>query len=279
MMANDAFTPIIWSKNIESALAKELVMGHLVNTRYEGEIKAMGNVVNIPNIGSVVVKDYTRGQTLSIDGLTHSITPLTIDQQKYFAFRVDDVEQAQSQQNIMDAYAGQAAMAIKEVIDAHLFAHYGEVPTGQTLGASSPIALSKANIYEQITLLGEVLDEKNVPQTGRKLVIAPKVKTLLLQSDAFTRASTLGDDVIKNGMVGRIAGFDVHVSNTVPTLVGGVLPILAFTSEFVTFASQVAKTEVVRPADEFSAIFRGLYLYGSKVLHPECAALLKGTIA
>lgn len=279
MMAYDSFKPEIWEKSIQEALEKQMVMGSLVHKEFQGNIKEMGDRVNIINVGNVIVRDYTRGQSLTIDTLTDSLSTLLIDQQKYFAFRVDDMDQAQGNTSIMEAYTNRAATAIKEVIDTRLYGHYTEVASGNVIGSTTPIALTATNIYDQITTLAELLDANNVPAEGRSLVISPRAKTLLLRSSSFNRATAGGDEIVRQGRVGYVAGFEVFVSTNIPTLAGNVIPLLAFHKEFVTFASQVNKTEVVRPANEFSSVMRGLYLYGSRVLRPEAGAVLRVTIA
>lgn len=256
-----------------------MVMGSLVHKEFQGNIKEMGDRVNIINMGNVIVRDYTRGQSLTIDTLTDSLSTLLIDQQKYFAFRVDDMDQAHGNTSIMEAYTNRAATAIKEVIDTRLYGHYTEVASGNVIGSTTPIALTATNIYDQITTLAELLDANNVPAEGRALVIPPKAKTLLLRSSSSNRATAGGDEIVRQGRVGYVAGFEVFVSTNIPTLSGGVIPLLAFHKEFVTYASQVNKTEVVRPASEFSSVMRGLYLYGSRVLRPEAGAVLRVTMA
>ena len=106
------------------------------------------------------------------------------------------------------------------------------------------------------------------------MVITPKFKTLLLQSTEFTRATSLGDQVIQNGYIGNVAGFSVHVTTNNPA-VSGVVNLLAFTQDFISFASQVSQIETVRPYNMFAEAVKGLYLYGSKVVIPKAGGVLK----
>jgi hypothetical protein len=202
---------------------------------------------------------------------------LLINQQKYFAFKVDDLDKAQADTNILEGYAGRGAIAIRDVVDSHLLAHYADVHSGNIIGTNAaPITLTSGNIYSYITQLGEKLDDSNVPQEDRHLVITPKFKTMLLQSSEFTRSTTLGDTVIQNGYIGNVGGFAIHVSTNNPA-VSGVVNLLAFTRDFISFASQVSKVETVRPYDMFAEAVKGLYLYGSKVMLPKAGAVLKAS--
>lgn len=274
-MAVSNFIPEIWSKKLLKVFDATVVMGKLVNKDFEGEIQSAGDVVHIRTFGDVTINDYTRDMTIAFQALTDPMVDLNIDQQKYFAFKVDDLDKAQSDTRIMEGYAARAAVAIRDVVDSRLIGHYADVDAGNLIGSdASPITLTSGNIYSYVTQLGEVLDNANVPQEGRNLVITPKFKTMLLQSDEFTRATSLGDKVIQNGYIGNVAGFAVHVTTNNPA-VGGVVNLMAFTRDFIAYASQVSKVETVRPYNMFADAVKGLYLYGSKAVKPTAGAVLK----
>ncbi|MEB3207074.1 MAG: P22 phage major capsid protein family protein [Vampirovibrionales bacterium] len=269
------FMPEIWSKSLLKVFDKAVVMAKLVNRDFEGDIQAAGDVVHVRTFGNITIQDYTRDSIINFQTLTDPMQDLIINQQKYFAFKVDDLDKAQSDLNIIEGYAGRAAMAIRDVIDTHLLSHTANVDAANIMGTNaSPISLNKTNIYSYITELGERLDEANIPAENRNLVIPPKVKTLLLQAAEFTRSSTLGDDVVQNGYIGNVAGFAVHVTtNMTPN--ANVLDILAFTPDMISFASQVNQVETVRPYNMFAHAVKGLYLYGSKTFFPKAGAVLK----
>jgi hypothetical protein len=274
-MALSNFLPEIWSKKLLKIFDKTVVMANLVNRDFEGEIQSAGDVVHVRTFGDVTINSYTRDMTISFQSLTDPMVDLLIDQQKYFAFKVDDLDKAQSNIDILEGYAGRAAIAIRDVVDTRLIGHYADVDSGNVIGTDgAPITLTSSNIYSYITQLGEKLDNCNIPQEGRNLVITPKFKTLLLQSAEFTRATSLGDNVIQNGYIGNVAGFSVHVTTNNPA-VSGVVNLLAFTRDYMSFASQVSKIETVRPYNMFADAVKGLYLYGSKVMLPKAGAVLK----
>lgn len=274
-MALTNFLPEVWSKKLLKIFDKTVVMANLVNRDYEGEITSAGDVVHVRTFGDVTINNYTRDMTISFQALTDPMVDLTIDQQKYFAFKVDDLDKAQANIDILEGYAARAAIAIRDVVDSRLIGHHANVDSGNVIGTDlAPIALTKDNIYGYITQLGEKLDNSNAPQEGRNLVITPKFKTMLLQSTEFTRATSLGDNVIQNGYIGNVAGFAVHVTTNNPA-VDDVVNLLAFTKDYISFASQVSKIETVRPYNMFADAVKGLYLYGSKVMIPTAGAVLK----
>lgn len=285
-MANSVanFIPEIWSKKLLKIFDKKTVMVGLVNTDYEGEINNAGDTVKVRTYGNVTINDYTRDMTISFQDLTDPMQDMTVDQQKYFAFKVDDLDKAQADIPILEGYSGRAAIAIRNTIDSRLLAHYADAPAANLIGSSTaPVSLTKDNIYGYIVTLSELLDTSDAPAEGRNLVVPPKAKTLLLQSPEFTRATSLGDKVVENGYIGTVAGFAVHATTNMTQLGSGAWPILAFTKDFISYASQVRKVENVRPYNMFADAVKGLYLYGSKVFAPssgqgpdKCGAVLFG---
>lgn len=274
-MATTNFIPEVWSKKLLKIFDKHVVMANLVNRDFEGDIQQAGDVVHVRTFGDITINNYTRDTTINFQALTDPMQDLVIDQQKYFAFKVDDLDKAQANVDIMEGYTQRAAIAIRDVIDTHLIGHYADVDAGNVIGSdASPITLTKDNIYGYIVDLGQKLDDANIPAEGRYLVLTPKFKAMLMKSPEFTRATSLGDEVVTNGRIGTIGGFEVYVTTNNPA-VSGVVNILAFTRDFISFASQVAKVEHVRPYDQFCDAVKGLYLYGSKVFHPKAGAVLK----
>jgi hypothetical protein len=275
MMAVDNFIPEIWSKKLLKVFGKKVVMAKLVNTDFEGDIRQAGDTVKVRTFGNITINNYTRDMTLNFDTLTDPIQTMSIDQQKYFAFKVDDLDKAQADIDILEGYTERAAMAIRDVVDSHLLAHYAQADAANVIGTNvAPITLTKDNVYGYLTQLSEKLDNANIPDEGRHVVIPPKVKTLLLQSPEFTRASSLGDTVVQNGYIGNVAGFGVHCTTNMP-VVSSVYNVMAFHGDFISYASQVNKVERVRPYNMFADAVKGLYLYGSKVFYPTAGAVLK----
>ncbi len=274
-MAVANFLPEIWSKKLLKIFNKTVVMANLVNRDFEGDITSAGDVVHVRTFGDVTINTYTRDMTISFQALTDPMVDLLIDQQKYFAFKVDDLDKAQANVDILEGYAARAAIAIRDVVDTRLIGHHAQADAGNIIGTDEdPIELTSANIYSYITKLAEKLDNSNAPQEGRNLVLTPKFKTLLLQSTEFTRATSLGDNVVQNGYIGNVAGFAVHVTTNMAA-VEDVVNLMAFTPDFISFASQVSKIETVRPYNMFADAVKGLYLYGSKVMLPKAGAVLK----
>lgn len=280
-MAVTSFIPELWNARLLYALEKNHVATNLVNRNYEGEIKQAGDTVHINTIGAVSVRSYSQGTDLSYDALSTTDQTLVINQQKYFAFSLDDVDKAQAAGDIMDTAMSRAAYSLADVSDAFLLATIAAGGSSDNyVGSSgSPIALTKDNIYTNIVALRTKLDKQNVPTQGRSLVIPPEAYALLLQDARFTAVQGVAEGVITNGLVGRVAGFDIYMSNNAvkSSAATPVYSITAQIADATTYAEQIIKTEALRPEASFSDAVRGLHVYGAKVTRPEAIATLFGT--
>lgn len=258
------FIPEVWSAKTMKIFDKSVVMKKIVNTDYEGEVKKAGDTVHVRSFGEITIRNYTREQTLTMDTLTDPMSDLAIDQEKYFAFQVDDVDKAQSDIEIMNGYTKRAADAIKRTVDQHLHAQYANVDSGNVIGTSSaPVTLTKDNIYFYCTELRRLMKDDNA-QGEMHLVVDPTREALMLNAPEFVRATGLGDRVVQDGEIGTIAGFRVHVSTNLNSSSSN-RPILALTRDLISFADQLSKVEMARPTKQFVDVFKGLYVYGSKI--------------
>lgn len=274
-MAVTTFIPELWSARLLYALEKAHVATNLVNRNYEGEISNHGDTVHINTIGAITVKSYTKNTDIDApETLTTTDQTLVIDQAKYFNFQVDDVDKVQAAGELVDTAMGRAAYALADVSDAYLLGVIAAgAAAGNTIGsAAAPIALTASNVYENIVKLKTKLDKANVPNTGRTIVVPPDVHSLLLLDDRFAKSTAAaGQEALINGLVGRIAGFDVYMSNNVKTGTGtdtGKTPYFEITAQITdatTYAEQIIKTEAYRMESRFADAVKGLHVYGAKV--------------
>jgi len=169
----------------------------------------------------------------------------------------------------------------------------GAISAAYNLGTDiAPIdQATPENVLKAILRMSTVLDEQNVPEDGRWLVMSPFDRHLLMQS-TLAQAYFTGDasSTIRTGKVGMIDRFTVYVSNLLPrgaaakALVAGLTDpstggavtnakarrtMVAGTKAAVSFAMTVNKTEPLRNQTDFGDIVRGLAVYGRKTVKPE----------
>ena len=271
--AYSVFIPEIWSQKLNNMLTKECVMLQCVNRNWEGEIKNQGDKVKIIQPADVTISTLGT-DTLEYKELAPTSMDLVIDQKKFFAFKINDVAQVQSNTDIMEAHLRNAKKAIEEVQDSYLLSLHSNVPTANTVGTEdTAISLDKTTIYSKFVDLALRLKNSDAVTAGVRpwVVINPTIESYLLQSSEFISAHNVADKTLREGAIGRIAGMDVLVSTNL-TDVSGKYYVLAGTNEAITFASQLAKIESLRDQSSFSDLVRGLYLYGAKVVQPNALA-------
>lgn len=287
------FIPEIWSTTLIAQYYDSTVLNQITNTNYEGEIRGYGDKVIIRTQPAITVRNYQIGMPLQTDFPVGGTVELLIDKGKYWQTAIDDVVRKQQDIDQMKMWAQDAAERIKIAIDtevlAYLPANVHSANTGATAGrisgnvnlgtTGSALTLSSSNILNVILSLGQVLDEQNVPETGRFLVMPFWATTLLKLSD-IKDAHITGDSVspLRNGMVGRIDRFTVFNSNLLPInptpgASGWRSVILAGHKDAATFATQLTNTETLRAQNTFGDIMRGLLVYGYKMIKPEAMAV------
>lgn len=308
------FIPTLWSAKLNEKFYTATVFAEIANTKWEGEIKSMGDKVIINQIPDLTISSYQPGQGLTYQVPTPSTIELVIDKGKYFAFHVNDLLALQAQPKLMDLFSNDASMQMKIAIDSNViyntFTNAATANKGATAGAKSAsfnlgtegspyqLASSAASAIDLITSLSSVLDEQNVPETDRFLLMSPADRQALMKSN-LQQAYLTGDDksILRNGKIGMIDRFTVYVSNNLPSLAANGTSwvpgagastetaisattnankrraIIAGHKSAITFASQMTKMETVRNPYDFGDYVRGMNVYGFKVVKPEALAL------
>jgi len=257
-MAVTTFVSELRSARLKHALEKSLVAANLVNKDYEGEIRQQGDTVHINNLSPITIRTYTAGTDITVEDLATTDVDLEITEADYYAFKLEDIDAAQAAGELIDVAMGRAAYGLADDADAYIIGTMASEGTAVETVAS----MTTSNIYSSIVKIRTKLDKANVPTTGRWLLVDPDAYALLLQDTRFINGSEMGAERYTNGYVGKVAGFDVYMSNNiVKKMIGGV-------AEAVTYAEQITKTEAYRPEGGFQDAVKGLHVYGAKVTRP-----------
>lgn len=304
------FIPTVWSSKMNAKFYAASTFADCSNTNWEGDISNMGDKVIINDKPTITVSNYTAGTNLTYQAPTPSTQELAIDKGKYFAFQVNDVLEYQAQPNLIDVFSEDAAEQMRTAIDStcwyNTFSGAAAANKGATAGAKSgsynmgtdlvPVTLTASNVLAQVLAMASVLDEQNVPESDRYLVIDPLTRSMLFQSE-LARAYSTGDATspVRNGLIGMIDRFKVYVTNQLPRAVAGTATpwlsgdgsensitstsnlkrrvIIAGHISALTFASQITKMETIRNPNDFGDYIRSLKVYGYKCVKPEALAV------
>lgn len=284
------FIPEIWSGKLIENFYDATVLAAISNTDYEGEIRRMGDTVNIRTTPEITIRDYVKGQTLTVENPDKPKIQLSIDKGEYFACVEDDVDRIQADIKLMDTWSKDASERLKIKIDQRVLtdllpdisalnrgATAGRITASFNLGTTAtPRAVTKDGaggtlpVVDLIVDMGTVLDEANCPEAGRFLVIPAKMAGLIKKSE-LKDASLSGDGVspLRNGRLGMIDRFTLYVSHNLKVDSGGKFNLIAGHKMGFTFASQMTEMETIRSESTFGNIVRGLQVYGYKVVKGE----------
>ena len=281
------FIPALWSGKMTDKFYDATVLAAISNTDYEGEIKDFGDQVIIRTKPSIGIRDYHAGNDgdgttparLTYEKPTSPTTTLLINKGNYWGTELDDVMEVQSDIDQLSMWADDASEQMKISIDTNVLSWMHESGLIFNGAVVNSLVVTKNNITDLIVDAGTVLDEANVPESGRWLVIpawmAGRIKKSELKDASLTGEGT---SILRNGRLGTIDRFTIYMSNLLPSGTGildngvdgagvaGEAAVYFGHSIGMTFASQVTKTETLRVESTFGTIMRGLQVYGHQIV-------------
>lgn len=139
--------------------------------------------------------------------------------------------------------------------------------------AATPVTVAKTDIYSYIVDLKAKLNKSKTPKTNRWLVVNSDIAALLDKSTEFTHATAAGDEVIRNGRIGKIAGFAVYENEQVAGDSVNGLHILAGHKSAIVYAMAFTETGDEDLKGNFGKAYKGLNCYGGKVVDRRRKAL------
>ena len=272
-MAINNFISTVWSENLYQALDKQYVAVANCCRDYEGDIREKGSAVKICGLEPVVISDYEKNVDLMPPSvLSDNARELVIDQAKYFNFIIDDVDRAQSSPKLMDMAIKNAANALANEADKHVFSLYLDAANMVATGQPA----TKDNILDMLLRARTLLSASNVANVEDIVYeVSPAVAELIMK--AKIDLGNNSSDVLEAGCIGNIAGCKIYVSNNIVTMDeadGTSYKCLARTKRSIAFAEQLSEIEAYRPENRFGDAVKGLHLYGAKVVYPQELVLI-----
>jgi|APCry1669189369_1035219.scaffolds.fasta_scaffold05234_7 P22 coat protein - gene protein 5 len=310
------FIPTLWSSKINKRFYATTVFGEIANNDFSGEISGLGDKVVIMNSPTIAISDYAIGETLNYVRPPINKVELNINYAKSFSYQINDVEKYQTKADYMAEFADAAAQQLKVAVDASVLQNIYTSPLsagdsslynspgnstgnqgvtagvrsaainlGAAGGTNGSLALQvvsgaagtgQVNVFDLITRISAVLDEANIPESDRWLLVPPLFRTKLAQSaQAIALVQGNNEDFYRNGKMGQIDRFTVYVTNQLKRVTEGsanLTYVLAGHKSAMCFASQINKVESIPNPNDFGQLVRGLNVYGFQVVKPEAMA-------
>lgn len=291
------FIPEIWSGKLVEKFYASTVLAAISNTDYEGEIKNKGDRVKIRTKPTITISNYGADGLLTLQRPSGSTVELFIGNGKFFSLILDDVMALQSDLNLLSMWSDDAAQQMKITIDQDVLGGIANQMAAPNQGTSAGVITGNVNlgitntgplsvigrdptgaqveIVDVLLRMGQVLDEQNIPEVGRWVVLPAWAGRMIKQSE-LRQAYLSGDNVtmLRNGRLGMIDRFTVYISNLLPSGVSGGFQagewvFYAGHAHGLTFATQISKVESLRSELTFGQVLRGLQVYGYQVVDPK----------
>lgn len=268
--------PKLVSTKILRTLEKDLIAKKICTMEPDAPIKKEGDTVYFSGLSDPTISDYTG--SINYETLQDGSVALLIDQKKYYAFKIDDIEAFQSNIDVKGSQVERAAYGLRDNADQFIFGLYGGA--GITV---TNAAVTSANVLSTVSSAIRKLEENNVKPNERWMAISPWFKEKLMLAGIKFQ--------INNGLDGEKGGLswvnyldtDIYVSNNIVTTgTEGTLnsKILAGSYNSIIFAEQLMKQRFIEELeDSFAGGASGLNVYGGKVLKPKELVLINATQA
>ena len=249
-MAVTNFIQQVWSKKIQDDLELKCKLVDNCLRDYEGDCK-YAQSVKILGVGEPTIGDYT-GADITIEEMSDKGQILTIDQAKYFAFYVDDVNQAQSVPGLREKYQEKAVHGLAVARDTYVATLIKGATNKTTIEAMTEEGAKKAVDAGIVALRERNFDEDGVIEMTPAFYNVFKNHLITL--------STNNPELIKKGVVGMYDNFECIMSNNLKT------PCDIRGKKAIAFAGQINEVEALRAEKKFKDIVRGLDTFGAKVI-------------
>lgn len=189
-LPNGNFSPVIYSKQVQLAFRKSAVVNAITNNDYFGEIANQGDTVRIMKEPEVSVNAYARGTTISTQDLNDADFQLVVNKANYFAFKLDDIEEAHSHIDFMKLATDRAAYRLADQMDQEVLGYlsgyaqsalHSSADTVNTTvsgtkadtaaGSDELLAANKLNMAS----FGNITTTPSASTTGDSIPLAPRL--------------------------------------------------------------------------------------------------------
>jgi len=234
----DVFIPELWSDDVIAAYKKNLVLGNFVTKiNHTGK---KGDTIHIPIPTRGSASEKVKNTQVNLISNVETKKTVNITEHYEYSRMIEDIVGVQAIDSYRSFYTDDAGYALATLVDDSLFAQAESLQggtvggTGTDLWEAAVIGTDGSTLYTgdvsnsgALTDIGirrmiQTLDDDDVPQTDRTLIIPPVERNTLMGLPRFTEQAFVGEvgagNTIRNGVIGDIYGISVVVSSNCPTI-------------------------------------------------------------
>lgn len=197
---------------VDEIFAKESKKSLLTNQDYDW---TGAHTIKVYKITTANMEDYGRSGPKennwsrygAIQGLDATTEELTLKKDRSFTFAIDklDEDETAGQLAAASALARQQRQVIIPEVDTYT---YG-VMAADAGSKPAAVALTAENIYTEILKASTVLDNAEVPEDGRQLVVTPDVFQIMKHCKDIVMETDIGNDLRIRGVIANLDGANV----------------------------------------------------------------------
>ena len=171
------------------------------------------HTIKVYKIGTSSMNDYDRaGANISsnwsrfgpVAGLDATTEEMTLTKDRSFTFAIDKLDNDETAQQLAGATA--LSRQDREVVIPEVDSYVYGVMATKAGTKPDAVVLTADNIYTEILKASETLDDAEVPETGRILLVTPTVYALMKQSTKIALDTDVGQDMRVKGVIANLDG-------------------------------------------------------------------------
>lgn len=261
------FVPLVWAKQFESELDRNLVFKEDCNTEHEGKVKNAGDSIKILTPGKPSTRTFHDGKLHTLDEpekISGTSVTMPLNEVTDYHFAVDDLDKRQAEGSVKDVYMSESAKVVANVMDQYL----AKFAVDKNIVQEKPETATTADtILDLINKCVTKLYENDVP-LDTELILTGTPKFIEVLRKAYEKLDTDNSEMLKNGRVGRYHNVTIKMSNNVYKDATHEYAMLR-TKRSLAFVNQVTHSEAYRPEKTFEDAVKGVVVYGGKFVRPK----------
>ena len=300
------YIPTLYAGELLLKFYETATLTQVSNTKYEGMIRSQGDTVIIRGCPDITISAHTKGMALDYEAPEAPSITLAIDKGLYWAFVTDDVDTVQTDiDSFVSKWTDDASLKLRDEVETIVYeeilddADFATANKGSTAGvitsnidigaALAPVELTATNVWTKFIDCGVVLNQQKVPKEGRFFLVDSITAGLVKKCEFLASADKMGgSSSVRTGEIGQLDKFTIYETDNLYSEddlgangSGGSTTHctnnLFGTKDAITFATQLVKSEQLPNPKGFGTLFRGLQVFGFKLVAPEALGVLYST--
>lgn len=272
----DAFIPEVWS--LESIVAREnrLVYSMLVNHDFERDVLRFGDTVHVGSVTNLSARTKSANTAITYETQTETNTDITIGTHEYAAMAVEDITRIQANREMFATYAGKMGYALDLSLD--------DVLAGRVDDVTNAVGTLAVDLtYDNLLRARQYLDDADVPDEDRNVVVSPAQESAMLKLEQFINNNYRDSQAVSDSMRGSRAWFGTWMGmpvwksvNTEGTNAAGHDNAMFHREAFAVVLQMKPRFESQRDIDYLVDKVAAQHLFGTQTMRQNHAVFMRG---